>query len=158
MNNNAKIFLGIIGILILGTVATVLLRGGGSISAGPGKYDEFATCLGEKGATFYGAFWCPHCQAEKKLFGSSAKLLPYVECSTADGSGQTQVCIDKEIKSYPTWEFADGSRLTGEIPLAQLAEKTACQLPDGTPPPAPPAPQTFRGEPVEPGDSSTIVQ
>lgn len=129
MNTNAKIFLGVIGVLVLGTIATVLVRGGGNISTGPGKYDEFATCLGTNGATFYGAFWCPHCQAQKKMFGSSAKLLPYVECSTVDGNGQTQICIDKGVTSYPMWEFADGSRLTGEIPLEQLAEKTACVLP-----------------------------
>jgi thiol-disulfide isomerase/thioredoxin len=125
---NIKIFIIIIIILVLGLTATVLLRGNAA-PAGPGKYDEFAQCLTDKGAVFYGAFWCPHCQAQKKLFGSSAKLLPYVECSTPDGNAVTQTCVDKEIKSYPTWEFADMSRLTGEIPLSQLAEKTACVLP-----------------------------
>jgi thiol-disulfide isomerase/thioredoxin len=97
--------------------------------AGPGKYDAFATCLKDKGAVFYGAFWCPHCQATKKLFGSSEKLLPYVECSTPDANGQTQICIDKKIVSYPTWEFKDGSRLNGELSLQQLSDKTACVLP-----------------------------
>ncbi len=129
MNNNVKIFGLVIGLLILGVIATVLLRGGANGPEGPGKYDEFATCLKDKGAIFYGAFWCPHCQAQKKLFGSSTKLLPYVECSTADGNAQTQICIDKNVESYPTWEFADGTRLNGEIPLTQLAEKTACVLP-----------------------------
>jgi thiol-disulfide isomerase/thioredoxin len=33
----------------------------------PGKYDEFAKCLTDNGAKFYGAFWCPHCQAQKKM-------------------------------------------------------------------------------------------
>ena len=126
--NNKKIFLSIIGLLILGVIATVLLRGD-SAPVGPGKYDVLAQCLKDKGAVFYGAFWCAHCQATKKLFGSSQKLLPYVECSTANGRGQTQECADKKIAGYPTWEFADGSRLTGEIPLAQLAEKTSCELP-----------------------------
>lgn len=129
MDNNVKIFLSVIGLLLLGVIVTVLLRGGGGEPTGPGKYDEFAICLKDKGAIFYGAFWCPHCQAQKKMFGSSAKLLPYVECSTANGQNQTQICIDKKVNSYPTWEFADGSRLNGEIPLTQLAEKTACVLP-----------------------------
>lgn len=129
MNNNAKIFLIVVIVLVLGTIATVLVRGGGGISSSSGKYDQFAICLKDKGAMFYGAFWCPHCQAQKKMFGSSAKLLPYTECSTLNGSGQTQICIDKGIKGYPTWEFADGSRLNGEIPLIQLAEKTGCVLP-----------------------------
>jgi|SRR3989344_1551539 len=127
--NNVKIFFLVISLLILGVIATVLLKSGTSAPAGPGKYDEFAMCLKDKSAVFYGAFWCPHCQAQKKMFGSSAKLLPYVECSTADGSGQLQICKDKNISSYPTWEFADGTRLNGEIPLLQLAEKTSCLLP-----------------------------
>ena len=130
MDNNIKIFVSVVGVLILVTIATVIIRGSGNnLPPEPGKYDAFATCLKDKGAVFYGAFWCTHCQAQKKLFGSSQKLLPYVECSTPDASGQTQACIDKKITGYPTWEFADGSRLTEEIQLAQLAEKTFCELP-----------------------------
>ena len=114
----------LIGLVILAGIVFLIVTPGK-----PGKYDSFAQCLTDKDAVFYGAFWCSHCQAQKKLFGSSQKLLPYVECSTADGSAQTEVCIDKNITGYPTWEFADGSRLNGEIALQTLAEKTSCQLP-----------------------------
>jgi thiol-disulfide isomerase/thioredoxin len=134
MNNQVKIFISIIGLLILGAVAAVLINTkNNSVPAGPGKYDAFAQCLKDKGTTFYGAFWCPHCQAQEKDFQASRQTLEniglYVECSTADANGQTQVCIDKGIKSYPTWIFADGSQLNGEIPLQQLADKTSCVLP-----------------------------
>jgi thiol-disulfide isomerase/thioredoxin len=95
----------------------------------PGELDGFASCLKEKGAIFYGAFWCPHCQNQKKMFGKSADMLAYVECSTPDGRGQYPVCVEKEIKGYPTWVFADGSRLSGEVELETLAEKTGCELP-----------------------------
>ncbi len=135
-NNNVKIFTGIIVVLILGTIATVLLQSNSNNTpAGPGKYDAFATCLKDKGATFYGAFWCPHCQAQKKAFGSSAKYLPYVECSTPDANGQTQICIDKKIQSYPTWELADGTIIPDDSPdgagvkFETLAAKTGCVLP-----------------------------
>jgi len=97
-----------------------------------GKYDSFAQCIKSSGATFYGAFWCPHCQNEKKLFGDAVQFLPYVECSTPDGSAQLQVCKDASIQNYPTWVFKDGSRLVGEVPLSQLAEKTGCTLPTST--------------------------
>ena len=97
-----------------------------------GKYDSFARCIKTSGATFYGAFWCPHCQNEKKLFGDAAKFLPYVECSTPDAAAQLQVCNDASIQNYPTWVFKDGSRLIGEIPLDQLAGKTGCPLPTST--------------------------
>lgn len=95
----------------------------------PGRYDSLVSCIADSGATFYGAFWCPHCQAQKALFGKSAKKLPYVECSQPSGQGQTQVCIDKEIKTYPTWDFADGTRMTGEQSFDALAAKTGCALP-----------------------------
>jgi thiol-disulfide isomerase/thioredoxin len=46
-----------------------------------GKYGPFAQCLTDSGAKFYGAFWCPHCQAQKSMFGGAKTLLPYVECA-----------------------------------------------------------------------------
>lgn len=95
----------------------------------PGKLDQFTTCLKDKGATFYGAFWCPHCQRTKAMFGKSAKLLPYTECSLPSGSGQNKTCDDKGITGYPTWIFADNGRLNGELTLQQLADKTGCELP-----------------------------
>lgn len=95
----------------------------------PGPLDGFASCLEERDAIFYGAFWCPHCQNQKGMFGRSSRKLPYIECSTPDGRSQLPVCVNRDIKSYPTWVFADESRLTGEVPLAKLAEKTGCTLP-----------------------------
>ena len=94
----------------------------------PAKLDGFAQCLKDKGAVFYGAFWCPHCQNQKEMFGRSAKLLPYVECSTPNGREQIPLCTEKKIEGYPTWEFADGSREGGEVSLSKLAEKTGCAL------------------------------
>lgn len=95
----------------------------------PGKYDNFARCLKDKKVIFYGAFWCSHCQNQKRLFGKSEKYLPYIECSTIDGQGQLKICQDKKIQSYPTWEFADGDRLVGVVSLSVLSKKTNCQLP-----------------------------
>ncbi|TAJ15807.1 hypothetical protein EPO56_00845 [Patescibacteria group bacterium] len=94
-----------------------------------GELDGFTQCLKDQGAIFYGAFWCPHCQATKKMFGTSAKLLPYVECSTPDGNSQTQNCVEKGITQYPTWKFADDTELTGERTLQELGEKTGCEVP-----------------------------
>lgn len=94
-----------------------------------GKYDAFATCIKDSGAVFYGAYWCPHCNNQKEAFGTSKDLIPYVECSTSDGKDQMQICKDKQITGYPTWIFADGSKLSGEVPLETLAQKTSCVLP-----------------------------
>lgn len=125
MQKDTKIIL--IGGLILAVVIVGLVFAVRD-NSGPGKLDGFATCLKDQGAVFYGTFWCSHCRATKALFGSSAKLLPYVECSTPDGNGQTQVCIDKKIESYPTWIFKDGSQLHGEVTLEALSEKTGCPI------------------------------
>lgn len=118
----------IIGVIVL-AVGLIAASRAGYFAQDPKKYDALAQCLTEKGAKFYGAFWCPHCQEQKRMFGKSADLLPYVECSMPDGKTRTQECIDKNIESYPTWEFADGSRLSGERQLSELAEKTGCLLP-----------------------------
>ena len=93
------------------------------------KYDAFATCLKDKGVIFYGAFWCPHCQAQKALFGSATQFLPYHECSNPDGNSQNASCNDAKIESYPTWQFPDGTRLTGEQTFETLAQKSSCVLP-----------------------------
>lgn len=127
MNKSQKIAVSIVVCIIIALGLFLILQQ--KTQAGPGKLDAFATCLKDNGAIFYGAFWCPHCQNQKTMFGSSEKLLPYVECSTPDGQRQTQECIDKKIEGYPTWEFKDGSRLKGEVPLQTLAEKTNCILP-----------------------------
>ena len=123
MKKNTVIWLLLSGLIIAGLVWLVL------IPAKPGKLDAFATCIKDSGATFFGAFWCPHCQNQKAMFGSSAKLLPYKECSTPDGKGQLPVCTDAGVTGYPTWEFADGSREGGEVSLERLALKTSCTLP-----------------------------
>ena len=92
-------------------------------------YDELARCLGEKEAIFYGAFWCPACAQQKTLFEPAAKKLPYTECSTPDRTGQTEICDEKNIRSYPTWEFADGTRACGVAPPEVLAHLAGCAQP-----------------------------
>jgi hypothetical protein len=93
-----------------------------------GTYDTLASCIADSGAKFYGAFWCPHCQDQKEMFGSAADLLPYVECSTPDSRNQTKECADAGITGYPTWILGNGEQLSGLIEMDILAEKTGCTL------------------------------
>lgn len=130
--SDKSIITGVVVLLI--AVGTVLfaVSGGTSDSSSSDPLDlstpeaAFAQCLKDKGVIFYGAFWCPHCRSQKELFGAAQKLLPYVECSTLDGNGQLPICREKGITGYPTWEFADGSRLSGEQSIETLAEKSGC--------------------------------
>src|SRR3989338_9934048 len=126
-NNTTLIAVAILVIVLLGGAVSYLSY---QEVATPSVYNEFAQCLKDKGVTFFGAFWCPHCQAQKKMFGTAEKLLPYVECSTPDGQNQTQQCKDEGVKGYPTWEFPDGTRETGELPFSRLSEKSGCPLPE----------------------------
>ena len=93
------------------------------------EYNEFAQCLSDNEAKFYGAFWCPPCGSQKNLFGSSMENVDYIECSLPDRSGQTQICEDAGIKAYPTWEFKDGKKIEGQLSLLQLSQLTGCRLP-----------------------------
>ena len=114
---------------IWGTIAVIAVGGFYTwySSQQPGKYDEFAQCITDKGAAMYGAFWCPHCATQKTTFGKSFKFVNYIECSKPDRT-QTEACDQANISSYPTWEFADGSRQTGELSILQLAQRTGCQV------------------------------
>ncbi len=116
-------------------VAVVAIVGGMVwYSSKPGVYDTFATCINKSGATFWGAWWCPHCKEQKELFGRSASLLPYHECSTPDGNGQLGDCKAAGIESYPTWDFksltgqATTTRKNGTLSLEELASFTGCPL------------------------------
>jgi hypothetical protein len=92
-----------------------------------GKYDSFAKCLTEKGVTMYGAYWCPHCQNQKDMFGESWQFVNYIECSLPNRGGQTKVCADEKITGYPTWDI-NGVRKSGELSLQQLSELSGCAL------------------------------
>ena len=113
----------------------ILIAGGGYFATKGGStkpnLDGFAQCLTERNAKMWGAYWCPHCQNQKKEFGKSWDKVKYIECSLPGGSGQTNECKEAGIEGYPTWEFEGGERIGGEVPLTDLAEKTGCSLPEG---------------------------
>jgi hypothetical protein len=93
------------------------------------RLNAFAQCLSAKGAKMYGAFWCPHCADQKEMFGSSFEFAPYIECGVKGSHTPAQVCTDANVKHYPTWVFADGSRVEGAHSLEFLSQETGCPLP-----------------------------
>ena len=113
----------IIGLVVLAVIAFLVWpRGGG----GGGEYTALAECLTDSGAKMYGAFWCAHCKDQKNSFGSAWSNVNYIECSTADGQGQTAACASAGIRGYPTWEFGDGSRESGKLSFSELASRGGC--------------------------------
>ena len=81
--------------------------------------------LADKGVLFYGASWCPHCQEQKRMFGASARRLPYVECNLAGPTApQASACTAAGVDTYPTWVI-NGRRYVGQVmTLAELADAT----------------------------------
>ncbi|MBT3836063.1 hypothetical protein HOD05_01810 [Candidatus Woesearchaeota archaeon] len=105
-------------LLIIGIISLLVLSGC------TGKNDALAEHLTKEGVLMYGAFWCSACNQQKAILGKSFKKINYVECSTPDGKAQTPTCIQEGITSYPTWQFADGTKVTGVFTTQQLAEKS----------------------------------
>lgn len=112
MTKELKVFLGII-------IGLAVFIGGLLVvnAKTPGKYDEFAQCITDSGTKFFGAYWCPHCAAQKALFGKSAKKLPYYECAlqgeekAASDKAIQQAIIDGKLKIG-----TDGNLLPGQDP------------------------------------------
>lgn len=79
----------------------------------PGKYDNFAKCLTEKGAVMYGEDWCHYTQGQKAMFGKSFKYVDYYQKS--------------DLKRRPTWVI-DGKTYETVQSFERLAALTGCTI------------------------------
>ena len=85
---------------------------------------ELAKYLNDKGVVKYSAYWCPNCLNQSELFGKQAyKELNVVECARDGINSQTQLCIDKKIQGFPTWEI-NGKLILGVLSLNELSKLT----------------------------------
>ncbi|OZH55164.1 membrane protein [Hydrocoleum sp. CS-953] len=74
------------------------------------------------GAKMYGAYWCSHCQDQKKLFGQEAvSKLNYIECDPKGKNPQPNLCVAAGIKAYPSWDIG-GKSYEGVVSLENLAK------------------------------------
>lgn len=81
---------------------------------------DLARHLTDSGAKMYGAYWCPHCQEQKKTFGDAFHEVDYVECDPGGENPRTQLCLDANIEAFPTW-IIDGEHHLGVHSLQELA-------------------------------------
>lgn len=96
------------GLAALGVVVVLQLVLGGVLDRRPEnpRIAALAEHLQETGARYYGASWCGSCARQNRLFGASARRLPYVECSPAGRGGPSaRECADAGVSSYPTWRI-----------------------------------------------------
>lgn len=134
-----KLFSGPVLAILFGLavgVMLIILTSGGKQSVGPSTQAQItlAQCLTDNDATFYGAWWCPHCDAQKVAFGEEAmEFVNYVECQTQDRQ-MTSECQEAKIESFPTWEIGKGGeRFTGRQSLLRLARAARCAYEDYDP-------------------------
>lgn len=113
-------------------LAAAFLLWGYAASAPPSPQTAYAEGLARhlaaSGAKLYGAYWCPHCTDQKKMFGKAAGELPYIECDGRSPAGKPAVCAAAGIRAFPTWDIG-GTRYEGVLPLEELARLS------GYPPP-----------------------
>ena len=79
----------------------------------PGKYDEFAKCLTEKGALMQGENWCKYTNAQKGMFGKSFKYINYQQ--------------NPNLNVRPTW-IIDGKSYERVQSFERLSQLTGCKL------------------------------
>ena len=127
MKKSTKVYV-FVGAIFLLAGGIYLFKGENSVE--PGKYDDFAKCLSEKGVKMYGAYWCSHCLNQKKMFGSSWKYVNYIECDPRGDDSDPEACKAAGVNGFPTWIFQDGTKNEGEISLRELSLKTDCVLPE----------------------------
>ena len=85
---------------------------------------KFAKYLKDSGVIKYSAYWCHNCLNQSELFGKQAyKELNVVECANDGKNSQTQLCIDKKIKGFPSWEI-NGKIILGVLTLEELSTLT----------------------------------
>ena len=85
---------------------------------------KFAKYLKNNGVVKYSAYWCPNCLNQSELFGKQAyKELNVVECAKDAKNSQTQLCIDKKIQGFPSWEI-NGKIIIGVKSLKELSNLT----------------------------------
>lgn len=90
-----------------------------------------AQCLTERGVVMYGAYWCPKCAKQKRLFGDAVEFISEVECDPRGENAEPERCVAREISGTPTWiqETPDGEvveRLAGVHAPDVLAERFGC--------------------------------
>ena len=100
------IALGLVAIMFVS--ATDLLN-----KRGDPRLHDLAEHLVEKDVVFYGAYWCPSCAEQKRLFSGAAEKLPYVECAPGGRNApMTSECARAGVTGYPTWVI-DGRAYVG---------------------------------------------
>tara|TARA_Y100001978_G_scaffold16034_1_gene12458 strand:+ start:147 stop:695 length:549 start_codon:yes stop_codon:yes gene_type:complete len=88
---------------------------------------NFAKFLTDNNIVMYSAYWCPHCNDQKQLFGKEAvEELIIVECAKDGKNNKYKLCQEKNIEGFPSWEI-NNKIYSGTRSLKELAKMTNYQ-------------------------------
>ena len=88
---------------------------------------KFARFLKDNNIVMYSAYWCPHCNDQKILFGKEAvKELTVIECAQDGKDNNYKLCQTKGVEFFPSWEI-NGEIYSGTRDLNDLAIMTGYQ-------------------------------
>ena len=81
---------------------------------------QLASFLVQSGAKMYTAGWCPQCVRQIEDFGPEAKsIIKQIEVSC---DSEPDLCAQKKVEGYPTWEFNGQTQQARGFPLVKLAQ------------------------------------
>lgn len=106
-------------------IALIIVLAGAYYFYNSQKYsslDRFAMCLTESEVKMLGVDYCPSCQNQKKIFGSSFEYIDYINCDFNKES-----CQELGIKFYPSWEI-NGKIYPGVKSIVDLKNLSGCSL------------------------------
>ena len=96
---------------VIAVIVAIILGGIITAAVSPGRYDDFAKCLTDKGVVMYGENWCQYTNAQKAMFGKSFQHINYVE--------------KEDLARRPTWVI-NGETYETVQSFQRLAELSGC--------------------------------
>ncbi|ACL72672.1 vitamin K epoxide reductase family protein [Thioalkalivibrio sulfidiphilus] len=88
------------------------------------RLEALAQHLTDSGALYYGAYWCPACQQQSRLFRGASDRLPYVECAPGGrNTSMTLQCVNAGVSGFPTWVI-NGRRYQEVLQPEELARRS----------------------------------
>lgn len=81
---------------------------------------SLAKYMGSRGAVMFGSYKCPHCNDQKKMFGSAFEYIKYVECHPQGPDANPSLCLARGVQNFPTWEI-NGRYYQGAMSLERLS-------------------------------------
>ena len=78
----------------------------------------------------YGSYTCSACAATRKCFGESFEKITEIECNPHAPENEAERCLERNIKTTPTWilenDGVEGKRLDGYQLMEDLALEYDC--------------------------------